>query len=133
MNSQEVAKWLAAAIGGVLVLVGLLGFIENPIVGRPEWEPIFVAGTVHNVVHIITGAAALFVAFGLAGIQRAYGLIALGAAYGGVLLLTLISQDMFGMLEHPVNMADHLLHIALAAAPIAVGLWSYSELSRRTA
>ena len=134
MNSHEIAKWTAAAIGAVLVLVGLIGFVENPIVGPPDWNPIFVAGLPHNLVHIVTGAAALFIAFGLTGLQRAYGLIAFGAAYGLVLLLTLVSPDLFGIFEYPVNMADHVLHIGLAVIPIAVGYWAYSESSgRRTA
>jgi len=134
VNSHEVAKWTAAAIGAVLVLVGLIGFIENPIVGEPDWNPIFVAGLPHNLVHIVTGAAALFIAFGLSGLRRAYGLIAFGAAYALVLVLTFVSPDLFGLFEYEVNMADHVLHLGLAVIPIAVGYWAYNEANdRRTA
>jgi hypothetical protein len=131
LASSEVAKWFAAVLGAVLVLVGLLGFIQNPIVGEPDWNPLFVTGTVHNIVHIVTGAVALFIAFGLTGLQRAIGLIAFGLAYGGVLLLTLVSPELFGLFHHPVNAADHALHLALAVAPIAIGAWAYMDSSER--
>ena len=36
MSNQEVARWFAIATGVVLVLIGLLGFINNPIVGDPS-------------------------------------------------------------------------------------------------
>ena len=125
MSTNEVAKWFAAAVGAVLVLVGLLGFVQNPIVGDPP--AMFHTGLVHNIVHIATGAVALYIAFGLAGAQRAMGLIVFGVVYALVLVLTLVSQDMFGLLEHPVNTADHLLHAGLAVASIGVGWWARNE------
>jgi lysylphosphatidylglycerol synthetase-like protein (DUF2156 family) len=126
VNKSEVAKYFAAGLGVVLLLVGVLGFIDNPIVGHPDNNPIFVADTVHNIVHLVTGAAALFIAFGLRGLQRANGLIAFGVVYGLVLVATIVDPDLFGLMAHPVNTADHVLHLGLTAAPIAVGWWARS-------
>jgi hypothetical protein len=121
MNANVAAKWFAAIMGAALVGAGLLGFVENPIVGEPQHDPIFHTGWVHNVVHIVTGVLALFIAFGLSGVMRANALIGFGVLYGAVLLATLFSPDLFGVFEHPVNPADHILHGVLAGASFGVG------------
>jgi lysylphosphatidylglycerol synthetase-like protein (DUF2156 family) len=130
LSKSETAKWFAAALGVVLLLVGVLGFIDNPIVGHPDNNPIFVADTMHNIVHLATGALALYIAFGLRGLQRANGLIAFGVLYGVVLLATVVSPNLFGLMAHPVNTADHVLHLLLTAAPILVGWWARTDDDR---
>jgi hypothetical protein len=133
MTTADTTKWFAAILGAVLVLVGLLGFIGNPIVGEPGSNPLFVTGTVHNIVHLLTGAAALYIAFGMSAAQRPMGLIGLGVAYGAVLVLTLVSGNLFGLLgndAYKVNTMDHVLHAVLAAASIAVGYWARGAMDR---
>jgi hypothetical protein len=120
-DTNDLARYWALAVGIALVGAGLLGFIDNPIVSRPEADPIFHTDALHNIIHIATGALALYIAFGLRGEMRANALIAFGAAYGLVLLATLVSPNLFGLFEHPVNAADHLLHLVLSAGSIAVG------------
>lgn len=127
MTSSDTAKWFAIVVGIVLIVVGLIGFINNPIVGAPSNNPLFVSGAVHNLVHIVTGALALYIGYGLTGINRANGLIGLGVAYALVLVATLISPDMFGLLQYPVNTPDHVLHVILAVAMIGVGWMARSE------
>jgi hypothetical protein len=132
--NMSLAKGYAAIIGVVLVLVGLLGFISNPIVGNVGSNPIFVTGTVHNLVHLITGALALYVAFGLRGEQQVMGVLGIGALYVAVFVLTLVSPNLFGLLgdkSYNVNIADHVLHVALAVASIAVGWFERSSSSTR--
>jgi hypothetical protein len=124
------AKGYAAIIGVVLVLVGILGFVGNPIVGEAARNPIFVTGTVHNLVHLITGALALYVAFGLRGDQQVMGVIGIGALYVAVFVLTLVSPNLFGLLGYPVNIADHILHLGLAVASIGVGWYERSSTGR---
>jgi len=125
VGNYGLAQGYAALVGVVLVVVGLLGFIGNPIVGDPANGPIFVTGTVHNVVHLATGLLALYIAFGLSGETQANGVIGLGILYVAVLILTLISPNLFGILGNSptfnVNAADHLLHAALAIVSLAVG------------
>jgi hypothetical protein len=43
------AKKLAMVFGVVFVLIGLLGFFNNPVVG------LFAVNAVHNIVHILLG------------------------------------------------------------------------------
>jgi hypothetical protein len=132
---SDLAKWYAAANCVVLVLVGLLGFVENPIVGMPEWNPIFTADMMHNVVHVATGLLAFFIAFGLSGNQRANGLIGFGVLYALILIVGVVSPDMFGLMDMaPMNAADHVLHLVLAGGALAVGFASRSSTGvRRTA
>jgi hypothetical protein len=129
---MSIAKGYAALIGVVLVAVGLLGFVSNPIVG--DGNAIFLTGTVHNVVHLTTGLLALFVAFGLRGEQQANGVIGIGLLYLVVFIALLISPTLFGILgeAYPVNVADQGLHIGLALISFAVG-WMARSQSMMTA
>jgi Domain of unknown function (DUF4383) len=125
------AKSYAAIIGAVLVLLGILGFIGNPIVGDAPGNPIFVTGAVHNLIHLITGALALYVAFGLKGDQQILGVIGIGAFYVAIFLLTLVNPRLFDLLNYPVNTADHLLNLGLAIASIVVGWFERSSTTGR--
>ncbi|MHB1770034.1 MAG: DUF4383 domain-containing protein [Minisyncoccota bacterium] len=53
------AKTLTLIFGVILVLLGLLGFISNPLIGA---NALFVADAAHNLIHIILGAILLAVA-----------------------------------------------------------------------
>jgi hypothetical protein len=129
MSEYGLAKTYAAVVGVVLVLVGLLGFISNPIVGEPTANnnPIFVTDAVHNVVHIASGLLLLYIAFATSGVTRANWLIGFGVLYVGVLVLTLINPELFGIFQNPVNTADHVLHAALAFLSIGVGYMARNE------
>ena len=126
MTPSDTAKWYAIVVGVVLVLIGLLGFISNPIVGEPTAgnTPLFVTGMVHNLVHLATGALALFIGYGMTGLNRANGLIAFGVLYALILVLTLVSSNLFGILNYGVNTLDHALHAVVAVASIGVGWWA---------
>ena len=54
------AKTLAIILGVILVLLGLLGFISNPLIGV---NSLFATDGVHNLLHIVFGAILLIVAF----------------------------------------------------------------------
>ena len=51
-------KRFALILGIILLLVGLLGFIDNPIVGENGY---FGTNTVHDILHIIAGAFGIYV------------------------------------------------------------------------
>ena len=53
------AKTLAIIFGVILVLLGLLGFVSNPLVGAGA---VFLADTMHNVIRVVLGAILLAVA-----------------------------------------------------------------------
>ena len=46
-------------IGAIFFLIGILGFISNPLIGT---NALFVANVAHNVFHLVVGALLLIVA-----------------------------------------------------------------------
>jgi Domain of unknown function (DUF4383) len=128
MQSNALARAYMGFIGITLVVVGLLGFISNPIVGDVASNPLFITGTNHNIVHLLTGALALYVAFGLSGSSQAMGTIAFGGLYLVVFVALLISPDLFGLL-YKVSIADHFLHAGIGFLSVAVGVMARGSVS----
>lgn len=110
------AKTLAIVFGVIFVLVGLLGFVPNPIVGMGA---IFETDTLHNLVHLIVGIILLVVAYQAAA-QSALWLKIIGVVY---LLLAVIGWFMGAPLLGIVtaNAADHWLHLVLGVVLVAAG------------
>jgi Domain of unknown function (DUF4383) len=110
------AKTAALIIGVVFVLVGILGFIPNPLVSPTG---LFAVNAAHNLVHLVSGAAILACAY--TNIGAALGLKVFGVIYALVALLGLFtSGDMLlGFIR--TNNADHWLHVALAVVILAAG------------
>jgi len=121
MSNLELARWYSGLLGALLVVIGLAGFVDNPIIGRPSNEPVFYSGAVLNAVHVASGALALFIAFGLLGTGLIRGLIGFGLAYALLLALTVASPRLLGLLDVPVNLACNVLHAGVAVVSIAVG------------
>lgn len=71
--------WIALA-GVVLVLVGILGFVPNPLVGSADGA-LVPTDALHNIVHLGTGLLALYIAFGLTGMALVNGVIGFGVLY----------------------------------------------------
>ncbi len=123
------AKTAALVIGVIFIAVGLLGFIDNPIVYKSE-TAIFHADTVHNAVHIVSGV--LFMLFALAAPGSAKGfLIFFGFVYLLIGILGITSFGTSGMGKvlgflH-VNGNDNILHVGLGVVILLAGL-----ISRRT-
>lgn len=137
MQDKTLAQVYALALGGVLVLVGILGFLVEPSFGIGDSAErgtliLFDINGWHNVVHLLSGIVGIAMA-GTAAKARlfsiGYGVVyvlvtILGFAVGdGGLLLSLI----------PINTADNLLHLAIAVSGIAIGLASPAAGSRRVA
>ncbi len=110
------AKTLANVFGATFILVGVLGFIPNPIVSP---NGIFVVNAMHNMVHLLTGIAFLFGS--VLGRPRNTTL-GLGAYYVLVVILGFYTKgDMLLGVIH-INAADRWLHVALALFILAAGL-----------
>ncbi len=130
-RNYGMVKSYAALVGVILVATGLLGFISNPLVGEQTatQTPLFVTGTMHDVVHLATGLLALYIAFMVPAAKQAAWVIGFGVLYLVVLVLTLISGDLFGVLSmfgktgnsYGVSGGDDLLHAALGVVSIGVG------------
>ena len=117
-------KTASLILGIAFLLIGILGFIPNPIVGVSD-NIIFHADTVHSVVHIVSGLLFLFFAFVMPASAPAFlkifgafyfllgvlGLIAVGTSGEGTLL---------GFLH--VNGADNFLHLGLGLIIFLAGM-----------
>ena len=123
------AKRLAMLFGAVFVVVGLLGFVPNPIVGPTGF---FATNSTHNLAHLLIGAILLFA--GTQTERTAYiNLMIFGAVYAllAVMGFAQIGEEGHGMLMGMVhiNGNDNWLHVVLAVALIGGAL---STRSRRT-
>lgn len=102
-------------LGIVFILVGILGFIPNPIVSPTG---LFVVNTAHNLVHLVSGAVILA---GVYSFGAALGLKIIGVVYAIVAILGLImgTDMLLGVIA--INTADHWLHVALAVVILGAG------------
>ena len=112
------SKLLARVLGVTFIAVGILGFIPNPLVSP---DGIFAVNTMHNLVHIITGAG--FIAGASFGKSRAT-ILGIGIGYITVAVLGFIATGdmLLGMIH--INEADRWLHAGLAVAILAGGFIS---------
>lgn len=102
-------------IGTVFIALGLLGFVNNPILG------LFEVDIVHNIVHLLTGVLALIFASTNASQARGF-LLALAGVYGLVTILGFLQGEgeLLGIMH--VNTADNFLHLLLTITFLAIGL-----------
>lgn len=125
------AKTIATILGVVFILVGLLGFVMPGVLGMH-------LNTTHNLVHLISGAAALYL--GLAGTLSAARMFCLvfGAVY---LLLGVVGfalgtgeDRMFhvGDILHLGTM-DHIVHVLLGIVFLIGGLMTRADARPATA
>ncbi len=114
-RGSGIVQTYAAIAGVVLVLVGLLGFLNTPIVGSASGA-LLATDALHNIVHIATGLFGLYVAFGLKGNAQVQGILAFAILYTVILVAVLISPTLFGLFSVPANVLLHVVHAALAVA-----------------
>jgi hypothetical protein len=129
-------RLVAVAFGAVYVLVGLLGFFATSNVGfiSPDGGlllGIFEVNPLHNVAHILIGAALLIA--GLSNVSAAKGTnTTVGAVY---LVLGIIGFFIENTAANilALNTADHFLHLLSAVVLLAVGLGADKSARRVTA
>ena len=124
------SKNITIVFGSVFMLVGLLGFIPNPLVSS---EGIFEVNAMHNFVHLLTGTAFLLGGLVLDG-KEVITLKAVTAAYFGVALLGFLTSGntLLGLVH--INEADRWLHLGLAVAmlgTVLVATQPTSQVSRK--
>ena len=114
LNSRNIT----IAFGLTFVLVGVLGFIPNPLVSA---NGLFEVNAMHNVVHLLTGAAFLFGGLVLEG-KEDITLKTVTAAYFGVALLGFLTSGntLLGLVH--INEADRWLHLGLAVTMLGAAL-----------
>ena len=121
------SKKLAVVFGIVFVIVGILGFISNPIVGRPETNPIFVTDMLHDLVHIIIGVVLVIAGRKSEGAAskslKVFGVVYLLLAVNGFL----DSEKLLGFVA--ANSNDTWLHLVLGIVLLAAGFMAGSNRS----
>ena len=137
MQDKTLAQVWALVLGGVLVLVGLAGFLVEPSfgIGDSAERGTLIAFDIngwHNVVHLLSGIVGLAMA-GTAAKARLFS-IGYGVVYVLVTILGFIVGDGGLLLSIiPINTADNLLHLAIAVSGIAIGLSSPAVAPRHAA
>jgi hypothetical protein len=113
------AKSAAMIFGVLFLIVGVLGFVPNPVISPTGY---FEVNDLHNLFHIGAGIILLVGAYASAG---AFGpgmaLRFIGAVYAilAVMGFFLPGNLIFGMVA--MNMADHWLHAVLAVLLLLAG------------
>jgi hypothetical protein len=129
------AQLYALLFGIVLLVVGLLGFIADSSFGTGSGVEgsdfiVFEVNGWHNIVHILSGLLGLALSRRRDS-ARAYAL-GFGAVYLVVTIWGFITGDQVLWLI-PVDTADNILHLLIAAAGLAAGLASRDATATRTA
>ena len=122
MDNERLGRsWMIFA-GVALLGAGLLGFVPGNPIASSDPGALFRVNAMHNIVHLATGALALWIGLGMRGMNLANGLIGFGVLYALVAVLLVVDPTMFGLFaDAPTNAADHVLHAALAIVSIGLG------------
>jgi hypothetical protein len=115
------AKWTCWIVGAVFILVALLGFFsgDDLVLG------IFMVNTLHNIVHLVSGALLVAVGF-LTEAAARITLWVFAAIYGLVMLLGFLGVEPAVELLH-LNMADNWLHLLLTLLFVSGALLSHAQ------
>jgi hypothetical protein len=106
------ARMAAIILGVILIIVGLWGFAQNPVLG------LFAVNGAHNIVHLVSGIFLLIGAF--TNLGSALALKILGVIYVLVAIIGFFSGDMLlGFISN--NTADNWLHVLLAIVLLGAG------------
>lgn len=108
--------------GWLLTVLGVVGFVPNPLVGPPE-DAVFGVNLLHTFVHLLTGLVALGVVYMSPTPERhskAYN-VTFGAVYALVAVVGFVLLDTMRDLL-AVNHPDNALHVLFAVVLLGVGL-----------
>ena len=125
-TKNSMTKTLAKIFGVVFLLVGVLGFISNPIVGTAGF---FHANVAHDLVHILLGIVLLLGSKTPA--KAALWLKIVGVVYLVVALLGFFMTPAMGMTNLlgfvGINGADNWLHVVLGVVLFLCGFASQNK------
>lgn len=132
---MNLVRSVALIFGVVYILVGIAGFFPPLVTGEaPPDMPsadgnllgIFPINALHNIVHLVIGAALLYGSTGTAAARMVARVVAVVYLVVGV--LGLIAPDTFGLM--PIGGADVLLHLGTAAILLYIGFVADPDTGR---
>jgi hypothetical protein len=118
-------KTLAVVFGVVFVLIGILGFVPG-VTTDGMLLGLFKVNTLHNIIHLVSGAAALYAGLTDAKTSKMYFQV-----FGVVYALVAVLGFVYG--ENPIlgivssNMYDTYLHIVIALVALYAGFVAKAE------
>jgi hypothetical protein len=120
------AVMYARVFGIVLTLVGVLGLLVTTEQDSVEQLLGFDVNLTHNLVHLLTGVLGLIAGFSALVYARTYAIV-LGVVYTLLGVWGLVAGDGFDPfgLFGSINMADHVLHLAIGI--LGIGAWVASR------
>lgn len=107
-------KKIITILGVVFLAIGVLGFFNDPLLG------VFEVDTLHNIIHLLSGALALVVAGMGTDAMRAYTRV-FGVVYGLVAVLGFLMPGDMILGLFMSTMADDVLHLVLAVVLLYIG------------
>jgi hypothetical protein len=110
-TAKTPAQTFALVFGAVYVLVGILGFFMDPILG------IFEVNTLHNVAHLAVGG--LFLMGSRTHPMAKQVCLIIGVVYGLLAILGFLGVLVGDLLD--ANTADDFLHLGTAAIALYFG------------
>jgi hypothetical protein len=110
---------LSMVFGVIFLLIGILGFVPG-ITTDGHLLGIFHVNALHNIIHLVSGAVALWAGMTSAKASKMYFQI-FGVIYAVVTVLGFLSGDdpILGLVAN--NMADVILHLVIAAVALYAG------------
>jgi hypothetical protein len=119
----------ALVFGVVYALVGILGFVNDPILG------IFEVNALHNIVHLAVGAVWIFASNNVDTAKTVN--LTFGVVYLLLALLGFVAgdfmEDLLDIGSENQALADNLLHLATGILGVYFGTAGAGPLTRPTA
>ncbi|MDQ2935765.1 MAG: DUF4383 domain-containing protein [Chloroflexota bacterium] len=127
---MSLARTVAASLGVIYVLAGVVGFLPDPLVQASTTAGataallgVFPINPLHNVVHLAIGASLLYASMATATARMASRVI--GIVYVVVGLLGFVSPNGSGLL--PLGGADIFLHLGTGVVLLTVGFMNTGD------
>ena len=115
-------KMYAYVFGIAFVVAGVLGFVPYVVMDGYLFG-LFMVGTVHNIIHLVTGAVALYVTTKVEYAKLFFKVF--GVIYAVVAFVGFVNGgDVYVM---HVNAADNYLHVVVALVALYVGFVKKEE------
>lgn len=112
-------KTLAYIFAGFFLAIGILGFVPG-VTEHGHLLGVFDVSPMHNVIHLLSGAAALILAMTMGEKGAKLYFQVFGIVYGLVTVVGFIQgTTVLGLIG--VNMADNLLHLFITAVALYAG------------